>query len=375
MIKMMLFDVDGVLLSEERYFDASALTVWELLFSPHYLGLSGEEFNPAPSEEDIRRLRSMIFADDQVLDFMKNRGINANWDMVYLSFAHQLIRLMEILVDDRRTDIEQWFSQEITRESLQRLASWLKVKDFEVDYGSFIEDVKSSRAEKQELLLYMNDLTEQKLGVKTEVFGRNSQLWELCQETFQEWYLGDDLVPEDIGRPTFQPGKKGFLQDEIPIVDPKEMAQVFATLREKGIILGIGTGRPSIETLVPLKAMGLLDYFDPNRIITATDVLQAENEHPSAAPLAKPQPFCYIKGWLGRNVENQACLDFALPLMDGNQLLIVGDSVADHMAAKSMGCRFAATLTGLTGVQARPKFEELEADYILNDMREVTSIV
>lgn len=31
MIKTILFDVDGVMLSEERYFDASALTVWEFL--------------------------------------------------------------------------------------------------------------------------------------------------------------------------------------------------------------------------------------------------------------------------------------------------------------------------------------------------------
>jgi hypothetical protein len=33
-----------------------------------------------------------------------------------------------------------------------------------------------------------------------------------------------------------------------------------------------------------------------------------------------------------------------------------------------MGCRFAATLTGLTGEKARVKFEELGADYILEDV-------
>ena len=33
-MKKVIFDIDGVLLSEERYFDVSALTVWEILYSP-----------------------------------------------------------------------------------------------------------------------------------------------------------------------------------------------------------------------------------------------------------------------------------------------------------------------------------------------------
>ena len=36
-MKKVIFDVDGVLLSEERYFDIAALTVWEILYSPKYM--------------------------------------------------------------------------------------------------------------------------------------------------------------------------------------------------------------------------------------------------------------------------------------------------------------------------------------------------
>ncbi|MFX3910187.1 hypothetical protein ACJBWD_10650, partial [Streptococcus suis] len=67
-----------------------------------------------------------------------------------------------------------------------------------------------------------------------------------------------------------QPGKKGFLTDEIPIVPTKDMVELFRTLTERGYTLGIGTGRPSIETHVPLREMGLLDWFDPERVVTAT---------------------------------------------------------------------------------------------------------
>lgn len=38
-MKSVLFDVDGVFLSEERCFDVSALTVYELLMDQMYLGL------------------------------------------------------------------------------------------------------------------------------------------------------------------------------------------------------------------------------------------------------------------------------------------------------------------------------------------------
>lgn len=375
MFKMILFDVDGVLLSEERYFDASALTVWEMLFSSKYLGLPGDNFESALTEEAIRRIRNEVFVNDRVLDFMKSRGINANWDMVYLSFSHQLLCLMEKLIPNHKEEVEKILGAQISRESIARLSQLWAGQPFMVNYHSFIDDFAPSSAEKQALLLYLNDLAKQKLGIETTVFSRTSELWELCQETFQEWYLGDQLVEQSIDRPAYQLGKKGFLSDEIPIVDPTEMAAMLSALKQKGLTLGIGTGRPTIETIIPLKEMGLIGFFDPNRVVTASHVLDAENEHPERAPLAKPQPFCYIKGWLGLDAANQECFDFPLPMKDGNELLIVGDSVADYMAAKSMGCKFAATLTGLTGQDARVKFEELGADYILNDVREIVEIV
>ena len=44
-MKKVIFDVDGVLLSEERYFDIAALTVWEILYSPKYMGMRAEKYN------------------------------------------------------------------------------------------------------------------------------------------------------------------------------------------------------------------------------------------------------------------------------------------------------------------------------------------
>jgi len=377
MIKTVLFDVDGVILSEERYFDASALTVWEMLHSEHYLGLPGDAFAAAPEEAVIRRVREEVFARDEVLSFIKGRGINSNWDMVFLAFGYQLVRLGRHLLDTDASTVRDIFAAQIDRKALQRLRDLARSSQipFPIDYPAFVSDFSRSPLVKSELLLHLNTLVREYLDVETELFSRNSELWQLCQETFQEWYLGDLLVQDSIGRPTAQPGKKGFLEDEIPLVDPAELRDILLVLRERGYALGIGTGRPTIETHVPLKALQLLDLFEANRVVTATHVLQAEEAYPELAPLAKPHPYCYLKGISGLATADATVLQTPLPLENGGEILIVGDSLADLLAARAIGCRFAATLTGLTGLEARAKFEEEKADYILNDVSEILTIL
>lgn len=377
MIKTILFDVDGVMLSEERYFDASALTVWEMLYSPQYLGLKGDAFTASPVESQIRTVREQVFAKDEVLNFIKSRGINSNWDMVFLTFSYQLIRLAEALKPKLGSDAVNLLVNQIGREQVDQLREWAKAHaaDFSVDYAAFTADFAKGSAQKAEMLVYLNQIAEERCGVQTQMFSRSSELWQLCQETFQEWYLGDERVADSIGRATKQPGKTGFLTDEIPIVPPAEMIELFKTLKEKGYTLGIGTGRPTIETHVPLREMGILEWFDPNRVVTASHVLEVEEEFPALAPMSKPHPISYVKGMLGLDTPNSEAVKFPLPISNGEEVLIVGDSLADFLAARSIGCKFAATMTGLSGQEARAKFEEVKADYILDDVRGILSIL
>jgi phosphoglycolate phosphatase-like HAD superfamily hydrolase len=54
---------------------------------------------------------------------------------------------------------------------------------------------------------------------------------------------------------------------------------------------------------------------------------------------------------------------------------VVGDSLADLLAARKMGCQFAAVLTGLSGKDARSTFEKHEADYILDTVLDLRGII
>ncbi|MFL6558501.1 MAG: HAD family hydrolase [Bacillus sp. (in: firmicutes)] len=374
MIKTILFDVDGVLLSEEHYFDASALTVWEMLTSCNYLGLEPEKFKTDYNAEEIQEIRELVFENDKVLKFMKSRGLNANWDMIYLSFSHQLIHLLSQIKDSESEKIDKWCQAPINRETLLDVGRVLSNYHVKMDFSLFVEEFTRSEATKQELLSYLNELAKEKLGVETSIFLKG-ELWSVCEHVSQEWYVGDEHVLASTGRPSVQIGKKGFLANETTLAPRQEIDELFQFLNASGFTIGIGTGRPDLETIQPFQHLDWLKHFDVNRIVTADEVLKAEKELPERKSLSKPHPFTYIMGLLGKETSVQECLNTKLPIENAKTVLVVGDSLADLLAARQLGCQFAAVLTGLSGKDARSDFQKHEADYIIDTVVDLKGIL
>jgi phosphoglycolate phosphatase-like HAD superfamily hydrolase len=375
MIKTILFDVDGVLLSEEHYFDASALTVWEMLISNNYLGLQPDQFKTDYSEAEIAAIRDTVFNNDTVLELQKSRGLNANWDMIYLTFSYQLIHLLSQIQETESLRIKQWLGKEMDRHTLLEMAAVLAKYKVTFDFGLFNEDFQKSSETKQGLMDHLNVLAYEKLGIETTIFSGKGALWSECEHASQEWYVGDEHIIASTGRPSVQLGKRGFLANETTTCPSPELGQLFQSLTDKGIVIGIGTGRPELETIQPFKHLNWLQYFDRNHIITADEVLKAEKEVPKGMSLSKPNPFTYVMALLGKNHSATECIQAHLPLEKGHDILIVGDSLADLLAAREMGCRFAAVLTGLSGQDARSEFEEHGAEYILDSVLEVKELL
>ncbi|WP_045519196.1 HAD family hydrolase [Neobacillus niacini] len=376
MIKTILFDVDGVLLSEEHYFDASALTVWELLISNNYLGLAPEKFKTDYSAAEIKTIRENVFGkNDEVLKLMKSRGLNANWDMIYLSFGNQLIHLLSQIKEMEHERISSWLQEPINRETLLDIGRVLHNYSVNTDFNLFIAEFEQSKETKQELFNYLNQLAEEKLCVQTTIFSGIGALWCVCEHSSQEWYVGDENVQKSTGKPSVQLGKKGFLANETTLAAKDEIDALFTFLNESGLTIGIGTGRPELETIQPFHHLDWLKHFDINHIVTADDVLKAENELMERRSLSKPEPFTYIMGLNGRESSVETCFNTPLPIENGEEVLVVGDSLADLLAAKKMGCQFAAVLTGLSGKDARSDFEKHKADYILDTVLDVRKII
>lgn len=375
MIKTVLFDVDGVLLSEERYFDASALTVWETLHSENYLGLEPKIFKTDYHDNEITEIRAKVFANDHVLKFLKSCGLNANWDMIYITVAYQLILLLEQIKDEEKEKIQKWVSEEIDRHVLQDIATIFKGKQLKLDFTSLLTDFSDAERTKDGLLDYLDQIAQTRLEVDKSSFGKIGALWSTTELISQEWYVGDDYVFSSTGRESVQTGKKGFLAYERVLAESDEIAKLFSSLIKAGITIGIGTGRPELETLEPFKHLGWLSYFERNYIVTADDVLRAERELGDSSSLSKPHPYTYVYALSGKKKTIKDCIYETMPIEKGEEVLIVGDSLADYLAAKKMGCTFAAVLTGLSGKDARADFEARKVKYILDDVLEVKDLV
>ncbi|GMA58735.1 HAD-hyrolase-like protein [Alicyclobacillus sacchari] len=367
MFTTVLFDIDGVMLSEERYFDASALTVHELLTSPSFLGMRSisPACSPTPDDGVIGQIRKDVFQRDQVLERLKNVGVNANWDMVYFVFVAELHVLLRNRVNHREfaERVANALADGWTVEALRAIGDSARAMGVEhtVRWDAY-DTVYAGCQSRAELM----DAAAKAL-LQHCSHGDPHDLWNIGQATFQAWYLGDGYT----GKTT---GKQGFLTSEYAIVAPDALSALLTELKHKGVAMGIATGRPQIETHVPLTHFGWLQHFDLAHVTTASDVVAAEDECPSARPLSKPHPFSYLRSLTGDH-DVESLLACELPLSNiKEKVLIVGDSIADGLAAQRLGASFAAVLTGLEGEGARPKFERLGADYIFQNVLGIKSL-
>lgn len=378
MIETILFDVDGVILSEERYFDASALTVRELLYSPNYLGIEGYAFKTTLTNEEIAANRAEVFQNDKVLNFIKYLGINANWDMVYLTFSYHLIHILEA-INEKYSDLvqkglDEGFDTELLNQIGEVFSSQRVSRNYQPSYDQFVTDL-SAWDDEPDLFQRLDKFAESKLGQPTTRFSKREPLWAIGQAAFQEFYLGTKRYEEVNGVRGIDGTKPGFLEDELPLLSPPDLKTLFSSLVEEGYQIGIGTGRPTIETEVPLRELEIWDLFEQDRIVTASDMEDYKKKHPEWGSLSKPHPLTYLIGFYKWQPDVETIYTLPRPIEKADTLLIVGDSLADLLAAREIGAQFVAVLTGLSGKAARATFEQHEADYILNDLSAFKSIL
>ena len=88
-MKTVIFDVDGVLLSEKRYFDVSALTAWEWYCSPSFMNLGHETVRAELTDEEIDRFIQTISQerDGYIPEGrIKNMTFNRYFDYASIAF-------------------------------------------------------------------------------------------------------------------------------------------------------------------------------------------------------------------------------------------------------------------------------------------------
>ncbi len=281
MAKLVLFDLDGVLLSEDAYLYATAATVGEFvsLLYPH---IHFKRPSESSSADDFRLLREW-FLPPMVLDVLRKRAINSNWDKAY---ALVVLAGCESAAQKRGFAVERFGA-------------------------SAMEQLQTMAESGQALIAALRD--------RERCMANSGHLFSAVQAVFQRWYLGDDRASTACAR--F--GTSAF---ETLLAEPDVLRAWLNDLRARGATLGIGTGRPRAEAQKALSRFGLWSAFAPDRICTIDEVQMAE-ESAGVTPfaLAKPHPYTYQRSAAGFSPDD---------------VYVIGDSVSDAVAALRAGFHF-----------------------------------
>ncbi len=322
---LIIFDLDGVITSEEAYWDAAGLTLHELMYSPYYWGFgASKNYSPATTAEESRHISRSTLPESEIMAY-KARSINSNWDTCYAAVCLRLIDALALLqkqVPGTVSDLlplrpwdSDWmaafrakiglYGRKETREA-QAEDPWAGSLNTSLfDFPPFLGYTGL------ELINRFDSYASAVLEIPIQgVFSRHSPLWTFCRDIFQEWYLGEELYTQTYGHAPAQTGKPGCIQFERPLLPLEGVRVTLETLCQQGYILGFATGRVRQEAEYPLKMYGLLYYFDEQHISTYDDVERAEAKlraRGEQALLSKPHPFPFLFA-AKRDYENSRIL-------------------------------------------------------------------
>jgi phosphoglycolate phosphatase-like HAD superfamily hydrolase len=386
---LIIFDLDGVITSEEAYWDAAGLTLHELLYSPHYWGLDSSntsadgQYHPVKTAQESRLTSRAVFPESEIL-VLKGRSINSNWDTCYVTVCLHLIALLKLIPDFSSVlPLEPWDEgwlarfRELTR-GIEGFGDVIAVTRPDqrkhpiqhIDLAEVFDAPIFQGYIGLELINCLDAFASEVLGEPIRnVFSRHSPFWAFCRNIFQEWYLGDALYTDTYGHAPFQTGKPGCISYEKPLLPLEQIRNSLEILRSQGYVLGFATGRVYEEATYPLKMYGLLEYFNEQHISTYDDVEHAETELRNQGDrtlLSKPHPFPFLLA-KDRNHTSE--------VNKFQDVVVVGDSTSDILGGRAAGALTVAVMTGARTPEARVLLEQSNPHFTIEDMTKLPELL
>ncbi len=384
MKNLIIFDLDGVITSEESYWDCAGLTLHELLYSPLYWRVSGKpSYKPATNAREFREFSRATLPEWLILSF-KARALNSNWDTGYAAVCLDLIDLLSHLPERAALLPLQPYDAAWTARLRAQIAAaglaqtWEATRLHESWHEQYPFDLPVFHgATGLELFERLDAYASEVLGLSVgDVFGRSQPFWRFCQQLFQEWLLGDTLFTQSYGHAPAQPGKPGCLFFEEPLLPVERIRATLEALQARGYTLGIASGRVFQEAEKPLEHEGLLAYFDKQHMGTYDMVTRAEKivrPQGITTMLGKPHPFHFQAA-----ADWETALQNALKQSFGplpTPFIAVGDSTSDILSGRAAGALTIAVLTGARTPEARELFLKSQPDFVIEDVTRLLALL
>jgi phosphoglycolate phosphatase-like HAD superfamily hydrolase len=382
---LIILDLDGVITSEEAYWDCGGLTLHELLYSPYYWGLSADaSYQPVTTAAQSRRLSRMVYPE-QLIFSLKARALNSNWDNCYAMAFLYLVALLARLPHPAsllpfQPSSQDWLAALRSQIATSHLAQSWDLSQLHQNWSQLhpFDLPVFEGAIGLELLNRGDAYASEVLGLRVEgSFSRHGPFWRLCQDLLQEWLLGEQLYFQVYGRQPAQGGKSGCLFFEEPLLPPERVRETLAKLVQRGYTLGVASGRLWREAEPALRKYGFLPYFSEEHICTHDVVEQAEaslRRRGDQRLLSKPHPFPFLAA-----VDRPSALALSggeeHPSWTSTPCIAVGDSTSDILAGRAAGALTVAVLTGARTAEARRLLEQSRLDFLLSDMTELPTLL
>jgi len=150
-----------------------------------------------------------------------------------------------------------------------------------------------------------------------------------------------------------------------PVIPLKKIKDTLDILKSMGLKLGIVSGRPYLEAKLPLRKWGLWNYFDPALTVTEREV--SEEGKKRGEHLGKPNPYPILRAIF----NNEKCEPCEIKQI-AEDYILVGDSVADVLAAKNAGIPLICVRTGIASEES---LRQAGAEMIVDDIVSVPATV
>ncbi len=341
-IDTLIFDMDGVITTEEKYWACARLTFWELVTQTLDIA---DAFGDAVHDEAVRE----AVVSDELIYTLKGRAVNSNWDITYVLACVYLSGIPGATV----------FSAMNVPDFLQAIHDTMDAK---ADWPNVLTEflAETGGAKGRALVQEAGNRLQKALNFNGEDLLRvDGPFWWYLHACFQRWYTGEamrELNAEPLTDGTMLPAQ--------------QIEATLKTLHDRGYKLGAATGRPNDELYDALGELGLMEYFDPQRLGTLDVVRDAETKL-GLSGLAKPHPFSLLRAVYPR-AALEVLVDEEFQKLKRNNVVMVGDTTSDVIMAKAAGCRVVGVLTGIRGEKARQErlalLEHSGCEAILDDV-------
>jgi len=322
-IDTLIFDMDGVITTEEKYWACARLTLWELVTET--LGLK-DAFGDAMRDEAIRE----AIAPDEHIYTLKGRAVNSNWDITYMLVCVYLSALPDVTVLSAPTPE---MLLEAIREGMTIAAPWPEAM------SAFLRGTGGAKGRALIQAAGARLQTALDFG-DADLLRVEGPLWWYLHTRFQRWYSGETMTEHQAA-----PLSDGT------VIPAARLAETLKALREEGYTLGSATGRTREELEDALGGLGLLNYFDMNRMGTL-DVVRAAESQFGLTGLSKPHPYSLLRALYPR-ADTEVLLDEQFQKLKRGNVVVIGDSTSDVLMAKAAGCHSVGVLTGVRGTAAQ----------------------